>query len=178
MRIAQMLALAMLFGSIPFRYAFCRKNAENRTLDAKARMALVALLDIAKGFLPVFLAKGMLQSDYWIISVGIVAILSHCFPYWLMFKPNGTAVLPGLGVVLALNSTAGIIASAVYGISLLIFRKSFIAVIIAAVSVPILFRVLGTPVAYIVFGLLGMAYVVLVHVPNIALLINGTEPKG
>ena len=168
MRIAQLLALAMLLGSIPFRHLIGRKNAGN---------ALVVLFDIAKGFVPIYIAKGLLQSDYWTISIGIVAILSHCFPYWFMFKPNGTAVLPGLGVVLALNPAAGIFASAVWGISLLVFRKSFIAVIIAAVSVPILFRMLGTPMAYVIFGLLGMAYIVIVNVPNIASNIEGTEPR-
>ena len=169
MRIAQMLALAMLFGSIPFRNLICRTSANS------AGVALVVLFDIAKGLVPVYIAKGLLQSDFWIISVGIVAILSHCFPYWFMFKPNGTAVLPGLGVVFALNPAVGLIASALGGISLLVFKKSFVAVMIAAVSVPILFRALNTPMAYVIFGLLGMAYVVISNIPNIAILFESTE---
>lgn len=109
-----MLALAMLLGSIPFGHiaASLRRPGLGRdagvSLDTIRQAAgwpglvLVILLNAAKGFVPVYLAKGAIASTPIIALVGIVAVLSHCFSYWLMFRPSGKGGSVALGVIAAL----------------------------------------------------------------------------
>ena len=127
-----MLALAMLLGSIPFGHIAARLRAPGRARDNADRrghscprpsgsaecprpdlntirrsvgrpgLALVVALNAAKGFVPVWLAKGALGSEWLACLVGLVAVASHCFPYWLMFRPSGKGGSVALGVLLAL----------------------------------------------------------------------------
>ncbi len=52
-------------------------------------LILVVALNIAKGFVPVHFARTAGLSLPIVALVGIVAILSHDFSYWLMFRPSG-----------------------------------------------------------------------------------------
>lgn len=113
----------MLLGSIPFGHIAVRlgapgkgrDNADGRghscprpDLDTIRRaigwpgLALVVALNVAKGFVPVWLAKGTLGSEWLACLVGAVAIASHCFPYWLMFRRSGNGGSVALGVILGL----------------------------------------------------------------------------
>lgn len=118
-----MLALAMLLGSIPFGHIAVRlrapgkrrDNADGRgqecprpDLDTIRRsvgwpgLALVVALNVAKGFVPVFLTGDATGSVVLAVLAGVVAMISHCFPYWLMFKPSGKGGSVALGALLAL----------------------------------------------------------------------------
>jgi len=109
-----MLALAMLLGSIPFGHIAVRLRAPGRARDEGIGvetirravgwpgLALVVALNVAKGFVTVWLAKGALGSVWLACPVGAVAIASHCFPYWLMFRRSGNGGSVALGVVLGL----------------------------------------------------------------------------
>lgn len=60
----------------------------------------VALFDIVKGFLPVFIASLLGFSWYLLVLVYFATILGHCFPFYLNFKAGvGQAVT--LGALLA-----------------------------------------------------------------------------
>lgn len=142
MKIAQMLALAMLLGSIPFGHiAVYIRTRDSSEVSSRGIAAIrdavgwpgliaVVILNIAKGFVPVFLTmcafhrtvqglvlidpKGTLacreiptmESIPFALLAGAIAVLSHCFPYWLMFRPSGkggsVAIGVGLGLVAAL----------------------------------------------------------------------------
>lgn len=114
MKLAQMLALAMLLGSIPFGYIalYLRKPGEARdsgaSLESISRavgepgLVVVIILNIVKGFVPVYLAKGGLSSAWIAALVGVVAVLSHCFPYWFMFRRSGSGGSVAVGVILGL----------------------------------------------------------------------------
>jgi len=111
-----MLALAMLLGSIPFGHIAVRLRSPGRARDEGIGvetirravgwpgLALVVALNVVKGFVPVYLTKGAVDSILVAVLVGIVAVLSHCFPYWLMFRPSGKAGSVALGALLALIS--------------------------------------------------------------------------
>jgi len=113
-KIAQMIALAMLVGSIPFGHIAVRLRAAGLARDAGVSldtirravglpgMAFVVALNVAKGFVPVYLAKGSIASIPIVALVGVVAVVSHCFSYWLMFKRSGN------GGSVAARSAAGI----------------------------------------------------------------------
>jgi len=113
MKTAQMLALAMLLGSVPFGYiaVYLRNPGVARdsggTLASIRRavglpgLVLVIALNVAKGFLPTYLAKGTAGMVVALI-VGVIAVLSHCFPYWFMFKRSGWGGSVAIGALLGL----------------------------------------------------------------------------
>lgn len=114
MKLAQMLALAMLLGSIPFGYiaVHLRKPGAARDSGASVEsirravglpgLIAVVVLNAAKGFMPVYLAKGAIPSLPILAVVGLIAVLSHCFPYWFMFRPSGKGGSVAVGAALAL----------------------------------------------------------------------------
>ena len=106
------MALAMLLGSIPFRdlAVYLAGRAGKRETDGKPTLgapilAVVWLLEAARGFVPVYAAKGSLGSELLVLLVGVIAVVSACFPYWLMFKPRSNGLITGLGVIAALLLT-------------------------------------------------------------------------
>jgi acyl phosphate:glycerol-3-phosphate acyltransferase len=112
MKIAQMLALAMLLGSIPFGHIAVRLRGAARARDigvsidtirssvGRPGLALVIAFNIAKGFVPVYLARGADLSLPILALVGIIAVLSHDFSYWLMFRPSGKGGSVAIGALL------------------------------------------------------------------------------
>lgn len=114
MKLAQMLALAMLLGSIPFGYIAVSLRGPGTVRDSGASMTnirgatglpglvLVVSLNMAKGLVPVYLARHAMDSYPLSALVGAVAIVSHCFPYWLMFKRSGNGGSVAIGAVLGL----------------------------------------------------------------------------
>lgn len=109
-----MFALAALLGSIPFGYiavyfrspgsardSGCGLESIRRSVGWPGLIAVV-VLNIVKGFLPVYLTRGVTDSLFVALLVGVVAVLSHCFPYWLMFKPMGKGGSVAVGVLLGL----------------------------------------------------------------------------
>lgn len=113
MNVAQMLALAMLLGSIPFGYIAVHLRNQGVARDSGGTLAnirrtsgvpglvIVIALNVAKGFVPVYLAKGGAGLVVALIA-GVIAVLSHCFPYWFMFKPSGWGGSVAIGALLAL----------------------------------------------------------------------------
>jgi acyl phosphate:glycerol-3-phosphate acyltransferase len=111
------LLLSYLIGAIPFGLLFSRMVGKdvrkegsgnigatnvNRVLGKK--LGIVTLLcDVAKGFLPVFVASLLLpMGDNWELFVGLcglAAVLGHMFPVYLGFK-GGKGVATALGVFL------------------------------------------------------------------------------
>lgn len=114
MKIAQMLALAVLLGSIPFSYIAVYLKSPGAARDSGGTLAdirriwgvpglvIVIALNVAKGFVPVYLTRGAVGSFPVAVLVGLAAVVSHCFPYWLMFKRSGWGGSVAIGAVLAL----------------------------------------------------------------------------
>jgi glycerol-3-phosphate acyltransferase PlsY len=109
-----MLALAMLLGSIPFGYmavyfrspgtardSGCGVEAIRRAVGWPGLIAVVAL-NVAKGFVPVYLTMGVLHSIPIALLAGAIAIVSHCFPYWLVFRPMGKGGSVAVGALVGL----------------------------------------------------------------------------
>lgn len=109
-----MLALAMLLGSIPFGYLAVALRSPGKARDAGVTLTaiheavglpglvLVVTLNVAKGFVPAYLAQAALQSIPVALAAGAVAILSHCFPYWRMFRLSGYGGSVAIGALLGL----------------------------------------------------------------------------
>ena len=104
-----------LFGSISFGLIFAkRRGVDLRSVGSgnigatnvgralgKRTGRVVLVLDILKGFLPVALARWVLDLPWpWVTAVGLAAAVGHVFPIWYGFRGGKGAATSG-GVLLA-----------------------------------------------------------------------------
>jgi glycerol-3-phosphate acyltransferase PlsY len=203
-----LVALAYLVGSIPFSFLVVKLVAGkdvrahgSRNVGATnvARTAgklpgvFALLLDIAKGYAVVALARYLVSlpqwpfepglqpwqsREFWIAGSGLLAVLAHMFPVSLGFH-GGKGVATGIGVVSALDPMVTLAVIIVFAIVLIAFRFVSLASIIGAASIPIFFRFLvhDAPFWRIVMTA-GIALAVIVkHHENISRLAGGSERK-
>lgn len=132
------LLIAYLLGSIPSALIVSRlfagvdirtlgdgnMGARNvsRTLGWK-RGAIVALIDVSKGLVPVLLARSCGLSLFWRIGAAFCAVLGHDFPIFAHFQGGQglAATLGGLAVLAPVEMAWGM---TVYGTLFLITRNS------------------------------------------------------
>jgi acyl phosphate:glycerol-3-phosphate acyltransferase len=109
--------LGYLLGSLPFSIWVTRlvKNVDVRdagsghaTTTNTIRQAgfgwgaLVAVLDVAKGFLPTYLAL-LYTDNVWLIALtAALAVAGHCWPVFAQFR-GGMGLAPFAGSLLAIN---------------------------------------------------------------------------
>ena len=182
------IAGAYLLGSIPFGLLLTRLTGAGdlRAIGSgnigatnvlrtgrKGLAAATLLLDLAKGFAAVWLARAV--DPALAAPAGAAAVLGHCFPVWLKFR-GGKGVATLMGVSLGLAWAIGGIYAAVWLGMLGLTRTSSLGGISAAVSAPLAAWVLGY--AAFVPVLAGLALLVVwLHRANIGRLLAGTEPK-
>ena len=150
-------------------------------------------LDCLKGLVPMLVAMQFVEEVtvgvLWLwFGVGYAAVLGHVFPLYLKFK-GGKGVSTSLGAVVGLYpymTVPGLMAFAIWGACLLIWRRVSLASIVAVVVFPIIliaaivvlpdwrFSVLW-PLLIIAVGL--TVLVLIRHVSNIKRLLAGSERK-
>jgi len=200
LRIALILAVAYLIGSIPSGYLIVRATegedvrekgsggtgATNVSRSAgKGAGILTLILDVIKGVFVVFLA-GILSdglfpfADWTIAFAGVLAILGHIFPVWLRFR-GGKGVATALGVFLMLEPIVVVIALVVFAITFALTRYVSLAslVAISSITIAILALTLFDPfeLPNAIAALLSAGLVIFAHRANIQRLIAGSEPK-
>ncbi len=134
------------------------------------------VLDMAKGFVPVFVASQFGYPPWMCALAGLVVLLGHCWSVFLLFK-GGKGISTTLGVVAALDWRIGLLCAALWLVQLLIFRYVSLASIISASLMPF-----GFLLGKFDLSLFGVAILiglidVLKHLPNIKRLQEGTEFK-
>jgi glycerol-3-phosphate acyltransferase PlsY len=158
-----------------------------RVLGAKWGV-LVGLIDILKGFLPVFLLGPMAGRELGIapanagLAIGIAAIVGHLYPLFAGFK-GGKGVLTALGVFGALLPVEAVCAAAIWGIVFgatrivslgsLIATAAFAGIVIVRRYVFAVDHPPALVVAAIVIALL----VFITHRSNIGRLMRGEEQR-
>jgi glycerol-3-phosphate acyltransferase PlsY len=143
--------------------------------------ALTLVLDAAKGFAAVMLARYFFPGDA-IYIASIAVFLGHCFPVWLGFK-GGKGVATYIGILLALAWPVGAVFCAVWLLLAVTQKFSSLAALTASVTAPLFAYAAflqgwasdGTTLAATVALL--AAIVIFNHRANIGRLLNGTEPK-
>jgi glycerol-3-phosphate acyltransferase PlsY len=136
----------------------------------------VALLDVAKGFVPAFL--GVKFGGEWVgVLAGAAAMLGHARPIWLGFTKGGKMVATGGGVAFALAPLAAALCLVVFLVTLLLFRYASLASLVTALALPLLCLALGEPWPTVLYAAAACVAVVLLHRQNIARLLHGTEPR-
>ncbi len=141
--------LGYLFGSLPFSIWITRfvKNVDVRdagsghaTTTNTIRQAgfgwgaLVLLLDIAKGFIPVFLAAKF-SGELWVIALtATLAVAGHCWTIFAGFR-GGMGLATTGGALLAINPLAFLICFATLLILVLVIRHSARASVFAGIVI-------------------------------------------
>lgn len=203
-----LVVLAYLIGSIPFSFLVVKLVAgkdvrEHGSLNVGAtnvaRTAgkipgiIALLLDIAKGYGAVMLARYLVMRpewpfepglmpwqsrEMWVALAGLIAVLGHMFPLWLQFH-GGKGVATATGVFAALDPIVIAGAILVFAIVLLASRYVSLASIVSTASIPLFFRYLShdAPYWHVVISIGIAIAVILKHHSNIARLAQGTERK-
>ena len=202
-----LVALAYLIGSIPFSFLVVKvvagkdvreHGSQNVGATNVARTAgkgpgiVALLLDIAKGYAVIVLARWIVMRpdwpfqpgvlpwqsrEMWVALAGLIAVLAHMFPVWLRFH-GGKGVATAMGAFLALDPKVIAGAILIFAIVLLLSRYVSLASIVSAASVPLFLRYLAdAPFWHIVISIGISIAVILKHHSNIARLVQGTERK-
>lgn len=140
---------------------------------SKKLAAATLLLDMFKGWLPVFITWQLWPEVVGFAALGVV--IGHCFPVWLGFK-GGKGVATAAGVCFGLGWPFGLLYAATWLGLLYLTRISSLAGMCAAVSAPLLAMVLGHWELVPVLSALA-AIILVLHRENIARLRAGTEPR-
>lgn len=181
------LAAAYLLGSIPFGLLLTKAaglgdirgigsgniGATNVMRTGRRGLGIATLvLDAGKGFLAVWLAHRMYDGDAALIA-GLAAVLGHVFPAWLKFK-GGKGVATALGVIFALNASAGLIACGAWLAVFSMTRYSSLSSLAAAAAAAGTAYALDTPAPALLFLALALL-IAYTHRGNIQRLLAGRE---
>ncbi|HEX4632278.1 MAG TPA: glycerol-3-phosphate 1-O-acyltransferase PlsY [Gemmatimonadales bacterium] len=138
----------------------------------------VALIDIAKGAIPVALFGAWTHgAPGFPVFLGLVAVLGHIFSPYVGFK-GGKGVATAAGMFLALAPLAVLIALPVWGLCLWATGYVSLSSILAAVIFPVLVLLTTHGAAPPVIASVGLALLIVYsHRANIRRLIAGTENR-
>jgi glycerol-3-phosphate acyltransferase PlsY len=141
----------------------------------KGPAALTLLGDLAKGLIPVLIARAWLTSPWAIGLVALAAVVGHLYPLFAGFY-GGKGVATTLGVFIPLLPGPLLIAFVVWAVCVAFRRQVSLGSLVAAASLPMVALLWGSPVAYTVYALLAAALIWYRHGENIERLLTGTEP--
>lgn len=183
--------IAYLLGAIPFGFLLVKftKGADVRTsgsgnigatnvLRTAGRMEAVAtlLLDIAKGFLAVWLAAKLTgDAPLWTSLAALAVMAGHAFPVFLHFK-GGKAVASFIGAFLYLTPIPLAVALLLFVVAVARTRHISAGSILAAGTFPFgVWMILHPPVEITLAAFLAGAFIVYRHRSNLERLRAGTE---
>jgi len=184
-------AVAYLLGAIPFGYLLVKLTTgadvraagsgnigATNVLRTTGRAAGVAtlLLDIAKGYLAVWIAGRMTEQDpLWMSIAAITVMAGHAYPVFLKFR-GGKAVASFVGAFLCLTPVALGATLVVFVVVVAWTRFISLGSIIGAATFPLAVWLLQKPaLAAIVASFLAAAFIIYKHSSNIQRLRDGTE---
>jgi glycerol-3-phosphate acyltransferase PlsY len=185
--------IAYLLGAIPFGYLLVKwtTGADVRAsgsgnigatnvLRTTGRGAGVAtlLLDIAKGYLAVWIAGRLTGVDsIWMPAAALAVMAGHAYPVFLRFQ-GGKAVASFIGAFLCLTPAAMLCALLVFVIVVAWTRHISLGSISAAATFPLAVWIVGHPQPPVFLAaLLAGAFIVYRHRENIRRLHAGTEHR-
>jgi len=185
------LAAAYLLGAIPFGYLLVKwkTGADVRAtgsgnigatnvLRTTGRAAGVAtlLLDIAKGYMAVWIAARLTGGNTLWMSASVLAVMAgHGYPVFLRFK-GGKAVASFVGAFLYLAPWALGAEVVVFVVMVLWTRHISMGSLIGAATFPLaVWLILQPPLPVLIAAIVGAAFIIYKHSSNIQRLRDGTE---
>jgi glycerol-3-phosphate acyltransferase PlsY len=185
------LIAAYLIGSIPFGFLMVKwkTGADVRSMGSgnigatnvlrttgRAAGVVTLLLDIAKGYLAVWLTGHCLyQSPLWMSAAAVAVVLGHAFPVFLKFH-GGKAVATYLGAFLCLQPVAVLATSVIFVAVVAATRYISLGSILGAAFFPFAVWIIAHPDWPVVAAAAGCgALVIWRHHGNIGRLLAGNE---
>ncbi len=145
-------------------------------LAGKQYAALVLLVDMLKGTIPVLIAKFLDASPEITSLTVLVVVLGHMYPIFFNFK-GGKGVATAIGALLGFNFIIGVMVIATWLLVINFTHYSSLASIISTILAP-LYSLLLIQDIRIFPPICFMAILILFkHKNNIVRLIDGKEPK-
>lgn len=182
--------LSYLLGSIPFGLIFSRlRGVDPRRIGSgnigatnvmravgKFYGIITLFFDVLKGFLPVYVAHCIGLDEKIGATAGFASFLGHIFPITLKFK-GGKGVATALGVFLALNSFATLIAVFIFIVVVAISKYVSLGSLIASLFFPFLLYLFNEHPYAVGMAILTSGLIFLRHTKNIERLLSGKESK-
>jgi acyl phosphate:glycerol-3-phosphate acyltransferase len=142
----------------------------------KLAAILTLILDAAKGFIAVWLAKHFGLTDGIVAAVALAVFAGHLWPVFFKFA-GGKGVATAAGVLLALNIWLGLLTLASWLVIVIFFRYVSLASLIAAAYAPFhyLLNEGGDMISLAIFIM--SLLLIYRHRANIEKLIAGKESK-
>jgi glycerol-3-phosphate acyltransferase PlsY len=143
-----------------------------RVLGRKAAAATL-VVDVLKGFLPVFLAARFAGAAFALLC-GFAALCGHVWPLLHGFK-GGKGVATGIGAILAFDFRIGLALLCIAGVMMAATRRVSVGALAAAAAFPF-FTQAWRPV-YLAPAIVIAAVIWVKHRKNVARIVRGEEPK-
>jgi acyl phosphate:glycerol-3-phosphate acyltransferase len=143
--------------------------------------AVVVLGDLAKGAVPVLLARYVTGDPLVEALCGAAAVTGAIWSIFAGFR-SGRGVGTGVGTMLMIQPVAVLLATPVFVLVILLTRYVSLGSLLgSAAMVPAMLLVLlvvpETPLPYVIYSAVGAALIWLAHADNIDRLLHGTERK-
>jgi len=184
-----LIIVAYLFGSISAAIIVCKtmglpdprtqgSNNPGATnvlrIGGKKAAAITLLVDMLKGFLPVFMALFLISDERTLALVAIAAFLGHLYPLFFGFK-GGKGVATAFGAILGINWMVALVMMLTWIIVAYGLKISSMSALVAAVLAPFYFWWLTGSTAFILMSVFISVLLIWRHRTNIQRLIKGTE---
>lgn len=192
MMILLVLIGAYLIGSLPFgkliTWVFTKKDlikegsgnigaANVYRTAGKLAGAFVFLLDVAKGYIPIFVMQQINPNPNWLILTGALVLIGHSYSIFLGFK-GGKGASSTLGVVIGLGLWwQGLCAFGFWLVVVVITRYAFLASLLAIWTLFLIILLSFQPFSYQIFFLLLAVFITIKHWVNIRRFLKGEENR-
>ena len=197
LRTALLMLVAYLAGSIPVGVVVARisggtdprtigsgRTGGTNALRALGRRwaAVVVIGDLAKGALPVLLARLVTGGEPLVEALCAGSAVAGAI--WSVFAGfrSGRGVGTGVGTMLVIQPLAIVLAAPVFVGAILITRYVSLGSLLGSAAIfpamlLFVFVLPGTPVSYVLYAAVGAGLIWLAHSDNIDRLLHGTERK-
>ena len=179
-----------LCGSIPWGYILCRvfikkdiRNYGSRNIGATnvyrvagGFLALsVLVLDILKGFLPVFIAKSYFHfSSLFLICIGVACVVGHNFSCFLKGK-GGKGVSTSFGVIIGLFPLAAFFSFIVWIAMVITTHYISVGSLCASLALPFFLHMCYKDPVYTSTGIIIFGLILYTHRENIKRVLQKKE---
>ena len=170
--------IGKIFKNIDVRdYGSKNSGATNsyRVLGAKLGIA-VLIIDVLKGFIPLYIASKFNLKYNDLVILGLVAILAHTFSCFISFK-GGKGVATSLGVFLFLAPVITLILLVIFILVVYFTKYISLGSITAAFLLPIFTFFTHRDTYLFTLSVVIAIFVIYRHNTNISRLLSGTENK-
>lgn len=183
--------LCYIIGSIPTAYLVVKKikGIDIRTVGSGnvgasnaarvlGKWGFIGVLfgDMMKGFIPVMLIKHFYGEHDLVLVAAIAVIIGHSFTCFLRFK-GGKGVATGVGIYLALAPVQLLLAAAIFGIIIAVFRMVSLSSITAVIFLAVIVWYTSTWSHFRIFTIIIALLIIYLHRANVARILKGEERK-